>query len=279
MFDRLPSGITYFAALLAVALGLSIAAPAGVSAQTASYHERSDGVVTLETPGGPLELRSEHEASISLEEVGPDSLHAWYTALDVAAVDPTGAVDRPDAAEVLGERFVLRRGPNGHVETLETPLFPPSFASVTDLTLQFFDFFPSHPEGGYSEGATWTDTTHAPQGADPSTTSTGTKITQYTVVGRTESDGVPVFEIHADVELSFATEGPVPEQPGLSAHTLTEGSERNVFLVTVAEGHLVRRSRTGQLTGHIEYVGAPQPIVLPVTRSYESIIERRSGGG
>lgn len=265
------------AACAAVVLSMTVAA--STSAQSTSYREQSDGIVTLETPGGPLELRSEHRATISVEEVGPDSLHAWYTELDVAAVDPSGAVDRPDPTDVLGERFILRVDENGHLETLTAPDFPESFASVTDLSLQFFDFFPSRPTGGYADGATWTDTTEAPQGADPSTLSTGTKVTRYTVVGRTEVAGEPVFEIHAEVDLAFTTEGPVPEQPGLTAHTLTEGRERNVFLVSVADGGLVRRNRTGELSGHIEYVGAPQPIVLPVTRSYESVIERLPGGG
>lgn len=263
-------------AAVLVAVASSVPSAEG-TAQVVDYRERSDGVVTLQTPQGPMQLRSEHEASISIEEVAPDSLHAWYTSLDVAAIDPSGAANRPDPTEVIGERFILRRGPAGHLETLETPDFPASFAAVTDLTLQFFDFFPSQPAGGYADGATWTDTTYAPQGADPSTKSDGTKVTTYTVVGRTQVEGVEAFEIAGAVELSFSTEGPVPEQPGLTARTRTSGTEENVFLVAVEGGHLLLRSRTGTLVGELEYLGAPQPIVLPVERSYESRIERLPG--
>lgn len=255
-----------------------LAGTSTLSAQTMQYRERSDGVVTLQTPGGPLQLQSEHEASISVEEVGADSLHAWYTELDVAAIDPSGAADRPDPSTILGQYFVLRRGPQGHIETLATPDFPESFAAVTDLTLQFFDFFPSIPSGGYAVGVTWTDTTTAPQGADPSTTSTGTKITSYRVVRRMVDDGgTAAWLIEADAELSFRSEGPVPEQPGLSARTTTDGTEENVFLVSVEDGQLLRRTRTGTLSGQIEYLGAAQPIVLPVERSYENLIERVAG--
>lgn len=263
-----------------LALGMLLAlSPTALSAQTASYDERSDGVVTLETPNGPLQLRSEHRATIAVEDVGRDSLHAWYTALEVAAIDPSGSADRPDPTGIIGERFVLRVGPRGRIETLVTPDFPDSFASVTDLTLQFFDFFPSRPQGGYVDGATWTDTTFAPQGADPATSSTGTKVTEYRIVGRTETAGIPAFEIQAEVQLVFTTEGPVPEQPMLTARTRTEGSESNTFLVAISGGELLRRARNGELSGEIEYVGAPQPIVLPLKRTYTSVIERLSGEG
>jgi hypothetical protein len=250
-----------------------------LSAQSATYRERSDGVVTLETPGGPLQLRSEHRATITVEGVGSDSLHAWYTELAVTAIDPSGAADRPDPADVIGKLFVLRVGPSGRIETLSTPEFPESFASVTDLTLQFFDFFPSQPQGGYVDGAAWTDTTFAPQGSDPATTSTGTKVTEYRIVGRTERAGVAAFEIEAAVELVFTTEGPVPDQPMLTARTRTQGQEMNTFLVTVSGGELLHRARDGELSGQIEYIGAPQPIVLPLMRTYTSVIERLSGGG
>jgi hypothetical protein len=234
--------------------------------------------MTLSTPNGPVEIRTEHDAVIAIESVGPDSLHAWYDELAIATISPVAEL-RPDASSVLGQQFVLRADGNGHLDALATPVFPESFKDVSDLTAQFFDFFPSRPNGGYSMGASWTDTISGPEATDPGTEMDMSKITRYSIGSEDEVDGVEVFVIRAEATLDFAVEGPVPNQPGLRVLNVMTGPETNVFRVAKQDGRLIDRSRSARLSGTMEYIGTPQPVVLPVTRQYTNSIELVGGGG
>jgi hypothetical protein len=256
------------------AIGVALVGPGMAHSQEVHrYHERTDGVVTVSTPNGPMEIRSEHDAVIAVETVRSDSLHAWYEELAVASVSPM-AETRPDASGALGELFVLRVGPTGHVETLQAPEFPASFEGVTDLTAQFFDFFPSRPASGFSLDAAWTDTIFGPPAKQADTEMDLRKVTRYRITEETERDGVAVFVIQAEARLDFVVEGPVPDQPGLRVKTTMRGVETNVFVVAKGDGALVTRHRTAELAGEMEYIGPPQPVVLPMTRNYESTIDR-----
>ena len=255
----------------ALLLATTIAPWSSAAQEAVQYEEQSRGLVTVNTPNGPVEIRSEHDATISIERLASDTLRAWYDALEIASIAPAGET-RPATDEVLGEWFLLHESEDGRLRALQTPDFPESFQTVSDLTQQFFDFFPTRPDDGYRLGAEWSDTTQAPPSAAPDTEVRAQKVTHYRIEEEAVHNGVDVFVIRAEATLDIQTNGPLPDQPGLRIATVMSGSETNTFWVAKDDGRLVERVRTGELSGRLEYVGTPQPVILPTTRTYENSI-------
>lgn len=257
---------------IALISSILVAMPVAASAQEFDqYQERSRGVVTISTPNGPVEVRSEHDATIAVERVAADTLRAWYEALDVASISPA-AESRPATGSALGERFLLHESEDGRLRAVQTPAFSPEIADITDLTLQFFDFFPTRPRGGYRVGVEWSDTTQAPAAARPDFETSAEKVTRYRVEAEVDHDGIAAYVIRAEADLAMSSEGPLPDQPGMRVRSTMTGTETNTFWVAREDGRLIERQRTGDLRGQMEYIGAPQPIVLPMTREYENSI-------
>lgn len=258
--------------LLAVAGSL-----AAQGSQPLEYHQETTGSMTVHTPDGLIEFKNEFEARVSIVEVGPDSLHAWFDSLSVATIDPNGE-RRPDTGPVLGELYVLRRDARRRLETLHSPEAPPTFEGVTDLRAQFFDFFPSAPPGGYRVGATWTDTLVAPPALEPDSKSEMTKVIEFRVDELGDKDGVPVFVIRGDARAEWYLDAPFPNQPGIRAVTTMTGVEASVFYVAQDDGRLLERSRDASMEGQLEYVGAPQPTIFEMSRTNESVLRLVEGG-
>lgn len=252
-------------------LGSSSVAMAAQEPTPLRYHQTTVGQMTVTAPTGPVELGNQFEARLSFVEVGPDSLHAWFDSLAVAAIDP-GGESRPDTGPVLGELYVLRVGDRGSLETLMSPEAPAEVGSVTDLRAQFFDFLPTIPEGGYRVGATWADTLMAPPSIEPDTESEMTKVVSSRVVSDSVADGVPVWVIHGEAKTEWHIDAPFPDQASIRVVTTMSGVETSVALVAQDDGRLVSRDRVADIEGQMEYVGAPQPLRMALTRRNESEI-------
>jgi hypothetical protein len=259
------------AGMAMVSLVFSVGALAAQEPTPLRYHQRTMGQMTVMAPTGPVELGNEVDAHLSFVEVGPDSLHAWFDDLEVAAIDPGGET-RPDTDPILGELFVLRVGERGALETLASPEAPAPVSSVTDLRAQFFDFLPTIPDGGYRVGATWADTLMAPPAVEPDTESEMTKVVTSRVVSDSVADGVPVWVIHAEAMTEWRIDAPFPDQPTIRVVTTMTGVETSVALVARDDGRLLSRDRVADIEGQMEYVGAPQPLLMAITRRNESEI-------
>jgi hypothetical protein len=252
-----------------VTLAFSAVALAAQEPTPLSYHQRTVGQMTVAAPTGPVELGNEFDARLSFVEMGADSIHAWFDDLEVVAIDPAGE-SRPDTDPVLGELFVLRVGERGVLETLSSPEAPEDVGAITDLRAQFFDFLPTIPEGGYRVGATWADTLMAPPNLEPDTESEMTKVVTSEVVSDSVADGVPVWVIHAEAMTEWHIDAPFPDQPAIRVVTTMTGVETSVALVARDDGRLISRDRVADIEGQMEYVGAPQPLVMAIARRNES---------
>jgi len=228
--------------------------------------------MSVSTPSGPIRIESEHDATIVVQTISPDSLHAWYEALDIASIGPEGEL-RPATSAALDQLFVLSVDERGHIGTLQAPTFPESFEGVTDLTAQFDDFFPALVASDLTVGAEWTDSIYAAPSSDDETSVESLTVTRYRVTEEVENDGERVFLIAADAELEIVTEGPVPNQPGLRIRTSMRGPESNLFVVA-PDGSLIDRTRSAALSGTMEYIGGPQSMTLEISREYENRIKR-----
>ncbi len=242
------------------------------SGDLARYREVTASEVVLRTPQGPITVTTDHDAVLAVEYVTPDSMEAWYETLTVSSESPMGR-DEPETAGVLGERFVLRYGADGRVETLAHPDVPEQLAQLTDLRLQFEDFFPVRPADALRPGLAWTDTIVSSQ-VDGERRSTSTSIIDYVVVGDSVAGGERLVVVSGDATISIEGEGPVPDQPGVSVHSVMEGTEVNTFLL-LPSGRMWSRTRSATLTGTMAYRGFNQPVSLDVTRTYENAITTR----
>lgn len=254
--------------LLAVALaGLPAAAAAQhQSGDTVRYRETTDGSVAVETPGETVTFESTHDAHLAVHYVTPDSMEAWYEALTVSSRGPDGEA-APATEAFMGERFVLRYGGGGSVETIATPAFPAELSGITDLRLQFEDFFPHRPGVPLAVGASWADT------AVTVTREEGRenrleRVSSYRVVSDTVVDGEPHLVVHATAHISMDGSGPMADEPRVTVSTSMEGVEDNVFVVRRADGRMWSRTRSGELVGSMAYLGMRAPVEFPMRRSY-----------
>lgn len=260
---------TRLLALAVLSLPQAVGAQAG--AEVVRYRETTRGEVRIETPERPVAIQSHHEGVLVVRFVTPDSMEAWYEELTVSSDGPAGLL-RPSAGSFLGDRFVLRYGARGHVETLETPVFPEDMDQVTDLRLQFHDFFPHRPEATLEVGDTWTDTLVAVGGGED-VESRSESVAEYRVVSDTVVQGVLHRVIHSTARLRFDGAGPIQEQPGVTVSTSLEGLEENVFVVRHKDGRLLSRTRSAELRGDMAYLGMRAPVSFPIRRSYVNRIE------
>jgi hypothetical protein len=264
--------------LLAAAVALL---PAAVDAQapqyrrapgdTLRYGEVTRAVSEITTPQGKMTLRSDHAARIAVAFAAGDTARAWYEALALRAAFP-GGERVPQTAPLLGQPFVLTLGARGEVATLSVPAFPAEVAETTDLTHQFNDFFPKLPGVALRPGAAWTDTTRTETPNAAGRTLRTTRIGSYRVRGDTTVGGTRAVVIEARMRNRLESSGPSPT-PGMTMNTLLEGTEAGTMVFAPGTGRMLRRARTGTLSGHVEFVGGPAPVRLPQVMTYESAIE------
>lgn len=262
--------------LFVCSIGLEVRSVEGQAADTLRYSETTVGEMILNTPRGDVVMGSEHDALIGFVKLRSDSAHAWYEDISVASTSPMGE-QRPDLASVRGDLFVLHFDASGHVHALRTPDFPASVERITDLRHQFVDFFMPTPPSPLRVGLTWSDTVIVDHGRGDAGGGHSTKIASYRVVSDTILASTPAFVIEGEAELEVVSEAPVAGQPGLTMRMTMTGPEQNTFVVARDGGDLILRLRSAELTGVMEYLGAPQPIEMGVTRTYTNRIELRGG--
>lgn len=239
---------------------------------TLRFHEVTSATSEITAPQGVLTLRSENDARIALAPVRGDTVRAWYEALALRATFP-GGESVPRTAPLLGRPFVLTLGARGEAETLTVPEFPADVAEASDLTHQFNDFFVRLPAVALRPGVEWTDTTTRQTPNAAGRTLRTTRIGSYRVRSDTVIGGVRAVVVETRMRNRLEASGPSPT-PGMQMSTLQEGTETGTFVFAPAEGRLLARRREGSSTGHIEFIGGPQPMRLPQKMTYQSTIER-----
>lgn len=259
---------------------LAIAAAGRLSAQyqrqpgdTLRYREVLRTYITVESPQGTIPLTVLQDATIALTFGAGDTATAWYEALAIALQTPSGD-QRPEATAALRQPFILKFDARGRVATLRAPQFPASFEDVSDLTKQFFDYFPRLPSDfDLSRGRAWSDTVVQPDSGPGGRTFLYRRTIDCRVVGDTTVDGEPgrLVETRQHVQLSGV--GPVRDQP-LTALNELSGVDSGVFVFSSTRGRLLSRARSGVLLGTITYVGATQRVVLRERFAYTNTVDR-----
>ena len=254
----------------------TVVVPGNAGAQatdTARYREVTESRVVVETPGETVTFQSVHDALLTVRFVTSDSLEAWYEALAVISRGPEGEA-APGTEAFLGERFVLRYGGDGRLETLHTPAFTEAVSRITDLRFQFEDFFPHRPARALDVGVTWADTAVTAL-EDEGRETRMERVSDYRVVADTLVEGEAHLVLHATARIAVEGAGPMAEEPRVTVSTRMEGVEENVFLVRRSDGRMWSRTRTGELEGSMAYLGMRAPVEFPMRRSYVNRITRR----
>lgn len=261
----------------AVAAVIVAAVPAlgsaqGSAADTLRYRERTHDEMVILLPQADLSVATDHDVEIGFVRISDDSAHAWYERIDIVSHSPMGR-QQPDASAALGQLFVLRFEDDGNVTALTTPTFPDALTAVTDLRHQFVDFFMPPADEPLRVGMTWSDTLVISGDGETGVGGVSTHAADYRVVADTTHDGVSAFVVESSVQLEMLTNGPVPDQPGLTMRMELAGPETNTFWIARDDGRLLRRERDAELTGTLTYIGGPQPVELEVRRTYTNVIE------
>lgn len=221
---------------------------ARVADDTLRFREVTRATTTLNTPRGPIEVESSHEATVAVVLLPGDSARAWYEALRLAASDPSGERS-PETSEALGRPFALRVDARGRTHTVAAPVFPASFEGITDLRHQFDDFFPRLPAEALRVGLAWSDTVVRRD-------STGGRRSHWHTVGDfrverdTVVDGEPALVVSMRQALRSESEGPVN---GGAAHarSVMQGEDAGAFVYAPGRGRWLARWREGLLDGEL----------------------------
>jgi len=269
MMRRLPTAVA--AALLPAALHAQAPEYRRAAGDTLRYREVTSAVSRITSPQGAMTLRSDHDARIAVAFVARDTARAWYEALELRASFP-GGERAPRTAELLGVPFVLTLGARGDVATLTVPALPREVAETSDLTHQFDDFFVKLPAVPLRPGTEWTDTTRLETPSAKGGTLRTLRIGSYRVRGDTTVGGTSAVVIETRMQNRLESSGPSPT-PGMTLNTLRQGTETGTLVFAPGAGRMLRRTRTGTLAGHLEFVGGPEPVRLPQKMTYESTIE------
>lgn len=263
----------------ALALILAASAAGRVHGQappdTVRYREVTESEVVIETPQEALAIRGGHDALLAVVFVTADSLEAWYEALALRSAGPDG-VTAPETDSFLRERFVLRYTGAGRVEALATPEFPDAVSNITDLRLQFEDFFPHRPGIPLARGMAWSDTAVSLTGGEGQEVRTES-VADYQVDGDTLVAGEPHLVIRSRVRITAEGNAPTLQDPRVTVSTRLAGVEENVFVVRTRDGRLLSRTRSAEMEGTMAYLGMRAPVEFPMRRSYRNRITLESG--
>ncbi|HSG48899.1 MAG TPA: hypothetical protein VLA43_13855 [Longimicrobiales bacterium] len=250
--------------LVAAALPLDVSAQA--VGDTVRYRETTDSRVVVETPGEVVTFESTHDALVAVHFATADSMGAWYEALAVTSRGPDGETV-PATSTFLGEGFSLRYGADGRVETLATPAFTDEVAGITDLRFQFEDFFPHRIELPLELGVAWADTA-VTLVAEEGRETRMERVSRYRVVSDTVVGGEPHLVVEATARINMEGSGPMAGEPRVTVSTSMDGVEENVFVMRRWDGRMWSRTRSGELTGSMAYLGMREPVEFPMRRNY-----------
>lgn len=238
---------------------------------TLRYREVTTTNVRITAPQGEVPGTIEHDATIAVVLLPGDSARAWYEALKLTMTAPNGTL-APETAPVLRQPFVLGFDPRGNITVASTPNFPAGFQSVSDLSLQFSDFFLRLPQSPLTVGLSWTDSTSRTTRKDEKTAIVGSLAT-YRVERDTTVNGQAAFVISMNQQLRSESEGPMPGQP-VRARSASTGTDSGFFVFSRA-GEMLGRQRTGTLRGTLTLTTSQgQSMEMGQEFSYTSRIER-----
>jgi hypothetical protein len=262
---------TLLAVTLAVAPPALAQAPTYSRADTLRYREVSTSDMEVTTPRGVVPIQSDHDAQIVIAFGAADSARAWYDALSIAATSPQGS-RRPETAAALRLPFTLRFDARGNVETISAPQFPVSFEGVSDLTHQFVDVFLPLPTTPLAAGTEWQDSVRRETPGTRGRTTHIERVARYRVRGDSLIGTTRVWVIDAHVRNRMTASGEGPAA-GLQMRSEMSGEEEGVFYFATVPGVLVGRSRSGEMSGVIEFTGGDQPVRMPQRMRYENSLD------
>lgn len=272
--------ISTYPRMLAIACLLAL--PAQLTAQrpseyarardTLRYREITRSESWIRLPQDSMLVPALHDATIAVTFPSRDTARAWYEALVLEVRAPTGVI-RPATDSALWRPFVLLFDSRGRVRTLSAPTFPATFEGVSDLSKEFYEFFPQLPTQPLNRGLAWTDTVLQ---AD----SIGGRYFRSRIIATHEVAGDTVISerrlavIRSRQRITYEAGGPVPGQPMRSVSRLS-GEASQVAFFDVPSGQFFWKHRSGLLSGTLSYTGGAQPISLPQRYSYDDTVELR----
>ena len=218
---------------------------------TLRYREITQESIELTTPRGVVPLRTFHDAQMAFAFGQRDTVRAWYTALTISATSPQRE-KTPDTQAALGIPFVLTLDSLGHAHTLTSPPFPQAFDDVSDLRLQFSDYFVPLPGQPLAPGLTWRDSLILVDSASAGKHNELRQWGEYRVVGDTVMAGHRGLIVSAVVRVSMRDTSAGPETPMSSE---LNGMDRGQFYWDPVRGRLLGRTRAADLAGTL-HVGA-----------------------
>lgn len=238
---------------------------------TLRYSELTHGRVEMQMPGGPVLVRSEHDARIAITVARRDTLAAWYESLRFLQEGPGPATQSPATAQLIGARFTLAFDSHEPVRTTATPSIPAEIAALTDLTRQFDDFFITLPRIPLKVGARWVDTVQTDRPGRPTDTFAGRSVRHYEVVRDTTIDRAAAFlvAIREDVTVNAASR---VEEQQLTVTTALVGEERGAAVFIPSKGRLHARTRAGKLAGSLTLAGPGGEMTVPQSYEYVSTL-------
>jgi hypothetical protein len=242
------------------------------NSDTLRYRERTDGHVVIALPQSPVQVRTEHDATIAVRFGTADTATAWYEALRLRQVGPGSTKQAPATDALLRQPFVLRFLSSGQMETYTVPALPRPIADITDLGHQFDDFFVTLPPAELVAGVTWADTLTQSRPTRPADTYVSRRIRRYRVDRDTVVGGSAAVVIRVEQEMHLESTSQPDGQPGMTVGTVLEGREEGIVVFAPASGRLLSRERRGKLTGQFMVRGGSQPATFPQTYEYTSTL-------
>ena len=246
-------------------------------ADTLRYREQiAADVQTSGLAGGRTQLTQ--DARIAVTWARGDTARAWYEGMEAQAKH--GGEHGSGNSRLTMERgetaggFLLSVDASGRARTLRVPRFPPPLDEEADsvLTAQFLDFFPVLPAAPLRAGLEWTD-------ADSVALTNGwwARETRSRVLRDTVFNGMAAVVVETETRLRMRRNSRLDDE--MSFRTALEGTERGRYLFAPAPGLLLRRERTGTLTGtETTLLAGDPPRAARQTREYTATIELLSGG-
>lgn len=236
---------------------------------TLHYREVSQGSLELTTPRGVVPIHTFHDAHMALAFGQRDTVRAWYTTLTISAASPQGE-KAPDTRAALNIPFVLRLDSLGHAQTLETPQFPPTFDAVSDLRLQFVDYFVPLPAQPLAPGVTWRDSLILVDSASAGKRNDIRRWGEYRVVGDTVVGSHRAVIVSAIVRLSMRS---ASSGRGVPVSSELSGTERGQFYWDPVRGRLLGRTRSADLSGTLHMAGGSGGMAFAQRMRYENHLE------
>lgn len=260
-------------ALLLAAAPVAAQAPAYARADTLRYREEIDATVQTSGMGGGR-TRLTQESTIALTWTRGDTARAWYEGMQAQAKNGSGQSTLTARPGETAGGFLLSVDASGRTRTLRTPVLPPPLDTEADsvLTAQFLDFFPVLPGEPLRVGLEWADADSVALTAGWWARDTRSRVVRDTVIG-----GVNAVVVETETRLRIRRNSVLDEE--MSFRTELRGTERGRYVFAPSPGLLLRRERSGTLTGtETTLLSGDPPRAARQTREYTATIELLSGG-